>query len=308
MSDKKFVMLDTRHQVKVIQDYLAHFHQQQPLVGMVQPTKAMALNMVQTIVAEIMEFKDKTTRVNPTDWDVVRASILFGVTPGQILHRQVKFIERLFNHQQISTIYDDLKQQINAHEKYTSYNSWEVINTGSVIGLAEVGDRRILHWEMLEDAQEDRYVTLDLSRVYEEFSKEFTKNFGPYPASQMWAMIVKAVMDMFPQLHRIDKYQELIDYDMAAAYGIPDLTKWLDDYLRQVFATFNIASFGQYIVEGAKHDCNFFESSQSMCIVADKEEKVEVDTDAELAKQLMRGDYLPEEERIRAEKYLLENM
>lgn len=308
MSDKKFVMLDTRHQVKVVLDYLSHYHQQQPLVGIVQPTKVMALNMVQTIVGDIMEFKDKTTRVNPTDWDVVRASILFGLTPVQVLHRQVKFIERVFKHKVIDSVYDDIRQQINAHEKFTSYNSWEVINTGTMIGLAEIGDHRILHWEMLEDAQEDRYVTLDLSRVYEEFSAEFLKNFGPYPSSQLWAMIVKAVMDMFPQLHRIDKYQELIDYDMAAAQGIPDLTRWLDDYLRQVFATFNVAAFGQHLVDGAKHDCNFSESSQSMCIVADKEERIEVDTDAELAKQLMRGDYLPQADRDRAEKYLLENM
>ncbi|WDS62398.1 hypothetical protein [Pseudomonas phage D6] len=308
MSDKKLVMLDTRHQVKVILDYLSHYHQHQPLVGIVQPTKVMALNMVQSIVAEIMEFKDKSLHVNATDWDVVRASILFGLTPGQVLHRQVKFIERIFKHDVINTIFDDIKHQINAHEKYSSYNTWEVINTGSAIVLAEIGDRRLLHWEMLQDAQEDQYITLDLSRVYEEFQKEFEKNFGPYPASQLWAMIVKAVMDMFPQLHRIDKFQEQINYDMAAAYGIPDLTKWLDQYLREVFKTFNIASFGQYICDGAKHDCNFTESQLSLTIVADKEEKVEVDTDAELAKQLMRGDYLPEADRIRAEKYLLENM
>jgi hypothetical protein len=301
-------MLDVRHQVNTILDYLSHIHQQQPLVGIVQPTKAMALNMVQSIVAEIMEQKDKGIRVNGTDWDVVRASILFGTTPGQILHRQVKFIERIFKHELLETVHADLNHQICAHEKYTSYTAWEVINTGTMICLVEIGDRRILHWEMLEDAQEDQYITLDLSRVFEEFAKEFEKNFGPYPNSQLWAMIVKAVMDMYPQLVRMDKRQENIDYDMAAAYGIPDLTKWLDDYLRKVFETFNIAAFGQYICDGAKQECNFIESSMSVVVCRDKEEKVEVDSDAELAKQLMRGDYLPEPDRVRAEKYMLENL
>ncbi|QBJ02569.1 hypothetical protein MZD04_gp039 [Pseudomonas phage Psa21] len=304
MSDNKFVLLDTRHQVKEMLDYLTHIQQQQPLVGLVVPSKGQALNMVQTIIAEMMEGINKNIK-SGTDWDVVRASILYGMVPAQVLHRQVKFVERIFDHPLIHTMYDDLRRQVSAHEKYTSYNTWEVMNTGSMIGLYDAGDQRILNWEMLEDAQEDKYVTLDLTRVYEAVLEQFVKNFGPYPESQVDTMIIETVLGMFPQLKRVDKRQEVVNYDMAAAYGVPNLADWIDQYIRSVLTTFNVPAFGQYIEPGVTYECNYV--LHRLTIREHKEETVEVDSDADLAKQLLRGDYLPREERERAERYIREN-
>lgn len=305
MSAKKFVVLDTRHQVKTIREYLTHICQQQPLVGMVMPYREQALSLIQALVAEIMESKDQTKRNVETDWEVVYASIIFGLSPDQVLHRQVKFVKRIFKHDIIDSIYDDIRHQIEAHEKYSSYVSWEVINTGGLIGLAEIGDQRILAWEQLQNAQEEKYITLDLTRVFDEFQTEFTKNFGPYPASQLDAMLLTSVMNLFPQLNRVDRKQEEINYDMAAAYGIPDLTNWLHTYITKVLLSFNIPAFAQNIPVGIKYDFNY--CAHKLVIREHVEELDVVDTDEELAKQLLRGDYLPREDREKAERYILEN-
>lgn len=306
MSDKKFVLLDTRHQVKTILDYLTHIQQQQPLVGLVQPTKGLALNLVQTIVAEKIEQRDKGIPDGMgTDWDVARAALLFGTTPGQVFHRQVKFVERILENNLVYSIYDDMDRQINAHEKYTTYNSWEVVNTGSMLGLVERGDARILHWEMLEDAQEDKYITLDLGRVFEAVLEQFTKNFGPYPDSQIDAMIIETMLAVYPQLVRVDKRQEVVNYDMAAAYGVPNLSVWIEKYIREVLVAFHVPAFERYFTPGVKYECNY--ALHRLTIREHKEEKIEVDSDADLARQLVRGDYLPREERERAEKYLMDN-
>jgi hypothetical protein len=160
----------------------------------------------------------------------------------------------------------------------------------------------------LQDAQEESYITLDLSRVREELHKEFEKNYGPYPESQISAMLLESVMNMFPQLHRVDTRQEGIDYEMAAAFGVPDLTKWLDGYVQKVLHAFNVPTFSQNIIPGVKYDFNFVSTTCCLVIREHKEAVVEIDSDAELAKQLMRGDYLPEADRVRAEKYMLENL
>lgn len=306
MSDKKFVLLDTRHQVQVVLDYLTHLQQQQPLVGLAQPNKVMALNMVQTLVAEIIEQRDKSIPDGMgVDWPVVRAAILFGTTPNDVFQRQIKFLERVFREDILDTCRSDLNHQVNAHEKLVSYNSWEVINTGTMIAIVEKGDSRILQWEELRDEENDSYITLDMSRVLEDLHTEFEKNFGPYPQSQIAAMLLETVQNLFPQLTRIDTRQEGINYDMAAAYGIPDLHKWIDTYIRKVLVTFNVPAFGRYIQPGIKYDYNF--ANGRLVIREHKDLVKEVDSDAELAVALLRGDYLPYDERVRAERYIQEN-
>lgn len=98
MSDKKFVLLDVRHESKVLYEYLSYIQQQQPLVGLATVTKGLALSVLQTIVAEKIEQRDKNiVDTQGTDWEVARAAILFGTTPGQVFHRQVKFLERVMD-------------------------------------------------------------------------------------------------------------------------------------------------------------------------------------------------------------------
>lgn len=306
MADKKFVLLDVRHQAKVALEYLTHIHTQQPLVGLVQPNKQLALNYLQTIAAEKIEQRDKNVPDGMgKDWEVIRAALLFGVTPGSVLVRQVKFLDRALDHEVIHTICDDIERQINAHEKYATYNSWEVINTGSMLSLVERGDSRVLHWEELQDANHESYATLDLHRVFEAVVEEFTKNFGVYPESQIDAMVIETVLRIFPQLNRVDKRQEVVNYDTAAAYGIPNLATWIDAYISKVLTAFGVPAFERYIQPGVKYDCNY--SSHRLTIREHKEQVVEVDSDADLAIQLMRGDWLPREERERAERYVLEN-
>lgn len=306
MSDKKFVLLDVRHQVKVLHEYLEYVQQQQPLVGMAPVSKALSLSVLQTIVAEKIEQRDKSVvEERATDWDVARAAVLFGTTPGQVFVRQLKFVSRVMDTPVIHTLYDDVERQINAHEKYTTYNSWEVVNTGGMLGLIERGDARILHWEQLEDAQYDTYATLDLSRVFDALVAEFEKNFGVYPESQIDAMIIETVLGLFPQLRRVDKRQEVVNYDMAAAYNIPNLALWIDEYIRKVLNEFNVPLFAKYIRPEVKYECNY--ANHRLTIREHKETVIEVDSDADLALQLGRGDYLPREERERAERYIMEN-
>ena len=306
MSDKKFVLLDVRHESKVLYEYLSYIQQQQPLVGLATVTKGLALSVLQTIVAEKIEQRDKNiVDTHGTDWEVARAAILFGTTPGQVFHRQVKFLERVMDAPVVHGLYDDMERQINAHEKYTTYNSWEVVNTGGMLGLIERGDARILHWEQLEDSQHDTYATLDLNRVFEAMVAQFEQNFGPYPESQIDAMIIETLLGLFPQLRRVDKRQEAVNYDMAAAYNIPDLTTWMEEYIRKVLCEFNVPAFAKYIQPGVLYECNYI--AHRLTIREHKEETIEVDSDADLALQLGRGDYLPREERERAERYIMEN-
>lgn len=304
MADKKFVLLDVRHQVKELHDYLKCLVQAHPISGLATPTKELALSLLQTIVAEKIEQRDKNVMLD-TDWEVIRAAILFNLTPATVLHRQVKFLEHGLEHPLIHTIYDDVDRQINAHEKLATYNSWEVINTGTMLGIVEKGDARILKWEELEGAKEDRYATLDLFRVFEALVEQFHTNFGPYPESQIDTMIIETVLSMFPQLKRVDKRQEVIDYDMAAAYGIPNLADWIETYIRKVLVSFNVPAFERFIRPGVQYECNY--GAHRLTIREHHEETVEVDSDADLAMQLQRGDYLPREERERAERYMIEN-
>lgn len=307
MSDKKLVVFDTRNAVTSIHDYISHVHAQQPLIGLAVPTLVQARQFVKAMVEEIFEARDKNViRAEETDWEVVRASLLFGIPPGQILHRQVKFAIQVFSHKMLDTLYDDLKQQVNVHEKLLTYNKWEVVLTGTVIAAIERGDARVLQWKELQDAQGDSYHTLHLGQLYEAFRDEFFNTHGPYPESQLDAMVIKAVMDMFPQLRRTDHIEQ-VNYDIAVAYGIPPLHEWLDEYMKKVMVVYNVASFGVHIPAGPTYECDYINHVLTVRAIKAEETVEVVDSDKELALQLMRGDYLPREDRERAERYVLEN-
>lgn len=307
MTDKKLVVFDTRNAQSVLLDYFTHIYSQQPLIGLVQPNRIQMMHVVHSIISEIFEERDRNIVGNSeTDWDVVRAAILFGVSPGQILHRQVKFSDKVFDHPAIETLWVDLRHQVDAHSTLLSYDKWDVINTGSTIVAIEKGDQRLLQWQELQSAQGDSYHRLNLIRVFDEFKAEFTKTHGPYPESQLDAMVLKAVLDMFPQL-KVTNAVESVNHDIAAAYGIPPLHEWLDAYMRQVMTAFNVSAFGVHIPAGPKYECEYFNHILTVRAIREEETMEVVDTDKELAMQLMRGDYLPREERERAERYILEN-
>uniref|UniRef100_A0AB39CCU5 Uncharacterized protein n=1 Tax=Pseudomonas phage RVTF4 TaxID=3236931 RepID=A0AB39CCU5_9VIRU len=307
MTDKKLVVFDTRNAQSVILDYLTHLYTQQPLVGMVQPNKIQVLNIVQSLLAQIFESRDRNIpKDSENDWEVIQASLLFGIGPGQVLHRQVKYAKQVFEQELIKSLYWDLTQQADAHSTLSSYIQWEVINTGSTIVAIERGDARLLQWKEIQDAQGETHHRLNLNRVFDEFKEEFEKTHGPYPASQLDAMILKGVLDMFPQL-RIRNKVEQVNYEIAAAYNIPDLPLWLDAYMKKVLEAFCIPAFAVYIPAGVTYDCEYFNHILVVKEMKEDELVEETDSDKELALALMRGDYLPREDRERAERYILDN-
>lgn len=307
MTDNKLVVFDTRNAQSVLLDFFNHLYSQQPLVGLVQPNRMQVMNVVQALLAQIFESRDRNiAKDSEIDWEVTQAALLFGVAPSQVLHRQVKFASQVFEHDIITGLYWDLTQQVNAHTTLSSYIQWEVINMGTTIVAIERGDARLLRWQEVQNQQGDAHKRLDLTRLYEEFKTEFENTHGPYPDSQLDAMIVKAVLDLFPQLRLRNKVEE-VNHEIAVAYNLPPLHQWLDVYMRKVMDAFCIPSFAMHIPAGTTYDCEYFNHILTVREMKEEELVEEVDSDKELAISLMRGDYLVREERERAERYILDN-
>jgi hypothetical protein len=301
-------MLDTVHQSKSMLEYLNHLYITYPLLGLTPPSKLLAMNLIWTLVQENMDARNKMLQGHTTDFNIVRASMLFGTQQAMVNHHQRQFVESSFDTEYIQSLYDDLTDQLNAHQVFGSYNQWTVINTGYNIVLGEEGDVRVLEWEKLNTtANEDLVVSLNLSPVIDAVQREMNKAFGTYPQLQIDALVLEEIQTLFPMLKRTDKVQIGVDYDLAASYGINNISTWSNIFIRKVCEDYNVPSFRQYVQLGVTYDYSFSHKTKVLTVGRYVEPITGEDTDADLARQLMRGDFLRRDERERAERYIQEN-
>lgn len=305
--DNKLVVFDTRHAERTLLDFFTQVYSQQPLLGLAHPNKIQILNLIHAMFSQIFEMRDRgVVGANETDWDVIYTSLLYGVEPGRVLHRQVKNVTALMDHTVVIDMWELLRHQVDAHSTLSSFIKWDVINSGSVILAIEKGDQRILQWREQVNAKGEQYHRLDLTQIFDDFKKEFEKTYGPYPVSQLDAILIKSVLDLFPQIKLRNKIEQ-VNYDIAVAYGIVDLHIWIDAYMKQVLEAYRVPAFGVYIPHGPAYDAEYINNVLSVRKINEDELVEETDSDKELAISLMRGDYLPREERERAERYILDN-
>jgi hypothetical protein len=308
MSDNKLIVLNVRHQVDVMLDYLKHAQNQHSLSGMVQPNKRIALQVVHCIVGELMDQRNKNMKAH-VDWDVMRAAILFGTSVDTVLHRQVKLAEKLFEPKWLQALYDDLAIQVNTVANRVSWTQWKVMNTGTSIVLVEGDDHRVLEYDKMMGLDHEEFVRIDLSQMLEKLTDAFEQQFAVYPISQVIAILAETITDLHPQVKWSRRTVEDVNYDMAAALGIHDLAAFKKGYIREVLRAFGIEDFSNWIDPGVHYLGDI--STSGVMEIREREDEdsrldVEKDSDADLARSMLNGDYLPPKQRERAERYILD--
>lgn len=303
---KRCIVLNSRNASDTMLDYLKHVKERHPFIGLADPTKTTAHHMVFTMVAAMA--KSRSKRMEPEmDVGCYYASILFGVAFEQVLHSQAKFADRLIAEKTLDTLYFDLEKQVDGHIERATWTDWTVINSGTLILLAEGDDHRVTEWEKLTGYGEEEMVTLDISQVLDKMYQQFEAQFGPnYPTSQINALAVDALIDMFPQLKIDESTIEGVNYELAVAYGIVDLITFKQDYVTNMLLAYGVTGFNRWIDFNRVYECAFVSTG----ILTIRERKAKVPSknrDADLAAELQRGDYLPREDRERAERWIMDN-
>lgn len=307
MSGTRCVMLDTVHQCKILTEYLNHLYVTNPTIGLVSPSRLLAMNLLWTLVSENMDGRNKIIHLG-TNYNLTRGAMLFGTLPAMLTHEQARFAETVFDIEFIQTIYDDLNVQLNQHQVMASYTQWTIINTGNNIVLGEDGDVRVLQWEEQHSSDASELVVqVDLGLPIEKIQKALNQAFGYYPPAQADAMVLEELQTIFPELKRMDTHQIGLDYELGASYGM-NISSWSNTYVRSVLDDCGIPSFRQYIQRGIAQTYSFNPKTKIITFGKELYQNVIVeDSDQDLARQLLRGDFLRREDRERAERYIQEN-
>lgn len=303
---KRCIVLNSRNAVDTMLDYLRHVKERHPFIGLVSPTKTTAHQMVFTMVSAMAKSRSKRMEAE-MDVGCYYASILFGVAFEQVLHSQAKFADKLVGEKVLDTLYFDLEKQVDNHIAMATWTDWSVINSGQLILLVEGEDHRVTEWERITGYGEEEMVSLDISQILDKMYQQFEAQFGPnYPVSQINAIAVDTLLDMFPQLKIDAASVESVNYELAAAYGITDLVTFKSDYVTKLLLAYGVTNFNRWIDNTRVYECAFVTTG----ILTIRERKAKVpakNREADLAAELLRGDYLPREDREAAERWIMEN-
>lgn len=242
---------------------------------------------------------------------------------------------------EVTSINIDMYNLVTKHVEHNTWDQWTVMAVGNCVSLLSGRDYRVVEWEVLTGwrGEDHHFLEIDLSNVITYLKDAVNRSLGVCPVIHpdkpgevfqvkpgnvidFKPMIKDVLEDLYPRISFSDSLHltssevrhtfrpEEINLTRLAMYGIHNYTKFRDHFIKPAIESFGFVHLtrrldnsDQYIATLDNWNMLTIDYADSSQWRKPKNEQTELES---LAESLIAGDWLPEKDRIRAERFILE--
>lgn len=336
-NSKRFIVLEAQDQANNLVDFIEWLALTQPDLGLKAIHRRDAANIVYLLVRDLVDVQLAHKIHNPENTEMI-VSILFGTPKNKLTKEQMARYTRVTNENMWVSINATLQKQVAHTVKHGDWVDWTVIKVGSLIGLAEGEDHRITEYHREADAltvDDEAVLTLNcknpVNYLYNEFSKRYGSNFAQLrmmladpevklddfyrrllnqfvndPIEYIVGLFLDTLVLMHPQIELSgNAYKRNLFIERAL--GIYDMSSFQSSVIQKLIMAFGMNWFSHDIKKDENYFVEYYLGTHVMAIFQKQFSTITEKYEAELLNALVRGDYLPPEERAIAERLYLES-
>ncbi len=337
MNSKRFIVLEAQDQANNLVDFIEWLALSRPDLGLKAITRRDASNIVYFLVRDIVDVQLAHRVNNPENMEYV-SSILFGIPKNKVLPCKEKELKIVTTENMWFSIIGTLERQVGHNIKQGDWTDWNVVKVGSLVGLAEGEDHRITEYHREAkalDVDDEAVLTLNcknpINYLYNEFSKRYGSNFlslkqmlmdpevrfDSYyrkllnqfvndPTEYIVGLFLDTLVLMHPQIE-ISKNAFKRNQFIERALGIYDMNSFQSKVIQKLIMAFGMNWFNHEIKKDENYFVEYYPSTHIMAIFQKQFGSITEKYEAELLNALIRGDYLPPNEREIAERLYLQS-
>lgn len=334
---KRFIVLEAQDQANNIVDFLEWLALTNPALGLKAITRREASNIVYLIVKDLVDSQLAHKPHNPENSEMIQ-SIIFGLSKGKLSKPYLDNFKAISNEVVWASIVATLRKQVSQTVKHGDWTDWTVVKVGTLVGLAEGEDHRITEYHREAKAlstEDEAVLTLNCSNpinyLYNEFSKRYGSNFAnlrqmlvdpnvkldPYyrkmldnfvadPTEFIVGLFLDTLVLMHPQIELSGVACKRNTF-VERALGIHDMSSFQSNVVQKLIMAFGMNWFNHEIKKDENYFVEYYLGTNIMAIFKKQFGSLTEKYEADLLNALVRGDYLPPEERTIAERLYLES-
>lgn len=336
-NSKRFIVLEAQDQADNLVDFIEWLSLAKPHLGLKTITRREAGVVVYYMVRDLVDAQLAHKIHEPANEEHV-ASILTGTPKTKLTRDQMAKFAEFTKEQMWVSISTSIQKQIAQTVKQGDWTDWNVIKIGTIVGLAEGEDHRITHYHREVDAlnvDDEAVLTLNCSNpinyLYNEFSKKYGENFtalrlmlqdqntklDPFyrqvlnrfvsdPTEYIVGLFIDTMVLMHPQIE-ISKNAIERNLFIERALGIYDMSSFQSNVVQKLIMAFGMNWFSHEIKKDENYYVEYYMNTHVMAIYPKQFSSITEKYEADLLNALERGDYLPPDDRLLAERLYLEN-
>lgn len=269
-----------------------------------------------------------------TDLEIVRA--LFNDDSLQVNNSNLYFARAFNQLEEIDSLIIDLQSMIDNHIPCNTWEQWNVITIGRSVSLISDRDYRVVEWENLTGYRTEgvHILELDLSNIVSYLRNKINATVGeiemelrgtthrvkPGNLIDFKPILQDALTTLYPRitfpnyLHLNPEVSQTfqpieIDFDKLSIAGVTDYAMFRDKFVSPVVESFGLIHMTRKLDETDYYVATLDNSNILTIDYADASQWREPNNEEtelkQLAESLIAGDYLPPDDRRRAEEYIL---
>lgn len=333
MSDsKRLIVLESQDQVNQLKDVIEYIALSKPELELRVLNRQESSTVIYYLVKELVDGKLAFKEGDETNSNAITA-ILFGVPVNKITSKHIKAYQLLVDEPSWFSVSYALDAQIKNVIKPSDWTEWQVVKVGSLIALAEGQDYRIteFHKESAALSDDDEaIVTLNclnpINYIYHQFVKQYAGNIehlkralaNPHneistlcrntfiqflndPADYISGLFLDTLVEMQPQMELACTtlgHKTFIDTSL----NIFDITAFKSNVVSKVITAFVMGSCKHRLKNDESYVVEYYPNTHVIAVFKKQFSMISEQYEADLLNAFRRGDFLPEHERVIAER------
>lgn len=337
---KRFIVLEIIDHVDVLKECVEFLSLTSPDTGLKMITHREASTILYFLTRDTVDAALAHKIADPANIDSI-VSILYGIGKVDVTKSHLAAYEVIRSHSLWKGIEVNLRRQIGLYIPMDSWTDWTVVKSANLVGLTEGEDHRIseFHKEaksltVNEDEADEAVATVNcanpINYLYNQFTSRYAHNlnetrahfanpeiridsfyrklvadFFADPTEQIAAMFCEGMTRVNPQIE-LAKHCPTVNPVLMKLLNIYDMESFLREVVSKLVIAFGMGQISYSVKNDESYSLEYYGSTNIISIFKKLYSTLTEKYEDELLHALNRGDYLPYEERVIAERVFVE--
>jgi hypothetical protein len=334
---KRFIVLEIQDQAGVIKQLVEHLALTAPQLGLKTITQREATNILYFVVRDELDALLEHKLGDPANAEMVM-SILWGIPKNKLTKAHTDMFREIKGHSLFQGAVYEIGLQINRYVTVGSWTDWNAVKVGTLIALHEGEDHRITEYHKEAKAlstDDEAVVTVNccnpINYLYNQFKLRYGGNMAALMAHVQNPMVEidpfwrKVISDFFadpsefisgifcdtlikvnPQIELAQTAAPRMSGILLKMLNIHDLEKFQSDVVSKLIIAFGLGWLGSSIKKDESYTLEYYRGTNILAIFKKQFTSLTEKYEEDLLRAFIRNDYLPDKERVIAERLYIE--
>lgn len=333
---KRFIVLEIQDHADVLKECVEYLALSQSDIGLKTISYRDATNILYFVTRDRLDGRLAHKNGNPENVEMI-ISILWGVPKNKITRWHRESYEVIRGHSLWSGAEWAIDNQLESYIDRGSWTDWTVVKSGTLIALAEGEDHRITEFHKEEKAlstDDEAVVTVNcknpINYLYNQFKirygsnmialmqhvrdpnvrmddfyRKVIANFFEDPTPFVISLFVDGMTRVNPQIE-LGEPAPRINQIVLKMLNIHDLERFHTEVVSKLIIAFGLGWLSHQIRKDESYSLEYYTTTHVMAIYKKRFTSLTEKYEEDLLHALNRGDYLPENERVIAERLYIQ--